>query len=112
MYKCGIDKPGAYKTREGVDARVYALDGAGYRKIHGAIWTKEGWDARQWHEGGIYSLDGESLYDLVPLKLSRDDVMQECCAVYMETQARSGLQSRAVMAVLDHYDQLRAEGRI
>jgi hypothetical protein len=55
-----------YKTRDGRKARIYAVDGRDYTKIHGAVFEDGGWASLTWFENGIFYIDGkEYVLDLV-----------------------------------------------
>jgi hypothetical protein len=61
-------KPGeTYKTRDGREARVYATDGGGNRKIHGA-WMHDDteWFTAEWYADGKHPVLAEM--DLMPPK--------------------------------------------
>ena len=63
-------KPGeTYRTRDGREARVYAVDGGGSHPIHGAIKTDFGWESENWRENGsVYSSEPRGQADLMPPK--------------------------------------------
>jgi len=61
-------KPGeTYKTRDGREARVYAVDGAGIWCIHGAIKEYGEWCSASWFSSGRADSD-TSDGDLMPPK--------------------------------------------
>ncbi len=49
-----LDK--SYRTKNGKEVRLYAIDGHGYWPVHGAISYPDGWYAFQW------SVDGQGAY--------------------------------------------------
>ena len=52
-----IDKK--YRTRDGREVRIYAVDGRGKHPVHGAYLTEDGWKAYDWAADGIaYPPDG------------------------------------------------------
>jgi hypothetical protein len=56
-----------YKTRDGREVRIYAVDGSGSVPVHGAIKNTYGWDPYQWiKDGRSYLKDGPE--DLVEVK--------------------------------------------
>ena len=44
-----------YRTRDGREVRIYAVDGGGNSKVHGAILEGDGWIATTWASTGIKS---------------------------------------------------------
>jgi len=64
-----IDINKQYKTRDGREVKVYAVDGGGSEPVHGAI--KVGinrWDIFKWHADGSYLAKSGSDADLVEVK--------------------------------------------
>lgn len=63
-------KPGeTYKTRDGREARIYAVDGRGDFSIHGAILDKDGWYPAEWTKSGRhYGPEMAGPSDLMPPK--------------------------------------------
>lgn len=58
-----------YKTRDCRDVRIYAIDVAGDKKVHGAILDETGFYQSDWFENGSISRNGkESDFDLVECK--------------------------------------------
>lgn len=48
-----------YRTRDGREVRIYALDGGQEKSIiHGAVKEKGAWNATTWSKGGTYYGDG------------------------------------------------------
>lgn len=57
-----------YKTRCGLKARIYAVDGTqihSYENIHGAVFAMDGWFSKTWCKDGSYGASEEGLYDLI-----------------------------------------------
>ncbi len=55
-----------YETRDGREARVYAVDGGGTHPIHGALNGKIGWTSMIWTAAGKATTVSEpSEYDLL-----------------------------------------------
>ena len=53
MRKVEVGK--SYKTRNGREVRIYAVDGAGDTAIHGAVWSNLGtWRSTSWYADGSY----------------------------------------------------------
>lgn len=48
-----------YKTRSGLKARVYAVDGGGIYPIHGAVLNSMEWEFRSWTREGLNYSDGK-----------------------------------------------------
>jgi hypothetical protein len=63
-----IDKNKTYKTRNGREVRIYAVDGAGSHSVHGAVKdTTEGeWHQSRWSEEGWS--DTSQVWDLIEVK--------------------------------------------
>ncbi len=61
-------KPETLQTRDGREVRIYATDGGGILRIHGAVKSTEGmWIAMQWTLlGGAFVTMAESPHDLIP----------------------------------------------
>ncbi len=56
-----------YKTRDGREVRIYAVDGSGSLPVHGAIKNTYGWEPYQWiKDGRSYLKDGPE--DLIEVK--------------------------------------------
>lgn len=49
-----ISKDKQYRTRDGREVRIYATDGCGFHKIHGAVKHSNGWQQMDWTEDGLY----------------------------------------------------------
>ena len=43
-----------YKTQDGQEVRIYALDGQGHWPVHGAFKDDRGWWSAQWNLKGLY----------------------------------------------------------
>ena len=67
MRKVEVGK--TYKTRNGRQVRIYAVDGAGDEAIHGAVWSKLGtlgtWRSTTWCADGSYLKCGSHDWDIV-----------------------------------------------
>jgi hypothetical protein len=56
-----------YRTRDGREVRIYAVDGSGSVPVHGAIKNTYGWEPYQWiKDGRSYLKDGPE--DLIEVK--------------------------------------------
>ena len=62
-----IDFNKKYRTRDGREVRIYALDGGGNYPVHGAFKSHTGWVVRHWPQDGIQSVFGGS-DDLIEVK--------------------------------------------
>ena len=56
-----------YKTRDGCEARVYAVDAGGQTPVHGAIKRNGVWVVTEWTKEGCWST-GYSINNLVEVK--------------------------------------------
>jgi hypothetical protein len=63
-----IDKNKQYRTRDGREVRIYAVDGLNGCRVHGAIRHPEyGWEHRAWFaDGRMYSYPSDS--DLIEVR--------------------------------------------
>jgi len=55
-----------YKTRDGREVRIYAVDGGGHRPIHGAIREGQEWVACTWLHDGVEGLHCNALIEVKP----------------------------------------------
>ena len=62
-----IDINKTYRTRDGLEVRIYATDGDNNKTIHGAVWS-DGWQFRLWYADGSYNKDIESKMDLIEVR--------------------------------------------
>jgi len=63
-----IDKSKTYRTRDGLEVRIYATDGGGPKKpIHGAVKDKDGWYMLAWSKNGVVSNIDKNL-DLIEVR--------------------------------------------
>lgn len=64
-----IELSKTYKTRDGREVRIYAVDGGGVHPIHGAIKMDGGWSYSLWTASGSVHLDNYvSGSDLIEVK--------------------------------------------
>ena len=64
-----IDINKKYRTRDGREVRIYAMDGGGGYPVHGTIFSKElGWMLATWSVDGCALNDINHLADLVEVK--------------------------------------------
>lgn len=62
-----IDINKKYRTRDGREVRIYAMDGGGVHCVHGAVKNPEGWAMCSWMQGGS-EMFLERSCDLVEVK--------------------------------------------
>ena len=63
-----IDIKKQYRTREGQEVRIYAVDGDEDMPIHGAILTKHGWKVNSWARDGKWCPNMSDKIDLIEVK--------------------------------------------
>ena len=56
--------------------------------------------------------NGHRSLDLLPPKLTRDEAINECISAYIKGWNDGGNNGSAVRECLEHWDKLKAEGRI
>ena len=61
-----IDPSKTYRTRDGREVRIYAVDGGGHRPIHGAVRDGCEWTAYTWLESGEAALHCAGLIEVRP----------------------------------------------
>lgn len=59
-----------YRTRDGREVRIYAVDGGGIFPVHGSILQGEGWTCEMWRDDGGYrtSAAESSKFDLIEVR--------------------------------------------
>lgn len=57
-----------YRTRDGREVRIYAMDGVGPLSIHGSIKTHGSWVMECWYQNGKSLPDYEYSSDLIEVK--------------------------------------------
>jgi len=62
-----IDPKKQYRTSDGRDVRIYAVDGGGDYPVHGAIKNTDGWFLRRWWKSGKW-VNQETVEDLIEVK--------------------------------------------
>lgn len=63
-----IDINKKYRTRDGREVRIYAIDGLDTRSVHGAMYTIGGWISYTWRKDGSYFSDMDYADDLIEVK--------------------------------------------
>lgn len=61
-----IDINKKYRTRDGREVRIYAVDGGEPRPVHGAFKDHDGWVVSHWPQDGIQYFEGP--HNLVEVK--------------------------------------------
>ena len=66
-----IDINKQYRTRDGLEVRIYATDGGGPQPVHGAISGLNFWSTANWSKNGSYTVvyGQEHDNDLIEVKL-------------------------------------------
>jgi hypothetical protein len=57
-----------YRTRDGREVRIYAVDGGGYKEVHGAYRDAIGWVLAYWYDDGKSVRTVDAPYDLIEVK--------------------------------------------
>jgi hypothetical protein len=84
-----------YKTRDGREVRIYAVDGAEMLTVHGAIKLDDaGWELVAWRNDGRIGSWQETDSDLIEVKprIQREvwvNVFEHCCGIH-DTQDKAG----------------------
>ena len=106
-------KPGPARCRnDQIEAEILATD----MNVSGSIairWkhkTGIGWNLAMMNSNGRYSRKSENAMDLLPPKLSRDEVASKCVTAFLQGYDDGGTTGSGVRAVIECYDQLRREG--
>ena len=65
-----IDPSKTYRTRDGREVRIYAVDGGGGMPVHGAILENGEWLTERWSAGGEWAPQdcAASPYDLIEVR--------------------------------------------
>jgi hypothetical protein len=90
-----IDITKKYKTRDGREVRIYAVDGNGLYPVHGAVKYGDGWSSAVWTKDGLHDYeDGLSSLNLVEMKprIQREvwvNVFEHCCGIH-NTKGQAG----------------------
>lgn len=63
-----IDPKRTYRTRDGREVRIYAVDGGGLYSVHEAVLDSGGWINREWAEDGTYCGEPGLAIDLIEVK--------------------------------------------
>ena len=63
-----IDPKKQYRTRDGREVRIYAVDGDDEMPIHGAVLTAHGWKVNSWQRSGKWLDGGNDGADLIEVK--------------------------------------------
>lgn len=63
-----IDPAKKYRTRDGREVRIYAVDGREDEEVHGAFLTKDGWVPCGWSKSGLWCEGGTDNADLIEVR--------------------------------------------
>ncbi len=63
-----IDPDKTYRTRDGREVRIYAVDGSDDFPVHGAFRNKYGWKLESWPASGRWGGDCDDGCDLIEVK--------------------------------------------
>ena len=63
-----IDPKKQYRTRDGREVRIYAVDGDDEFPVHGAFRTKYGWKVEAWSASGRWQNDCDDACDLIEVR--------------------------------------------
>jgi hypothetical protein len=96
-----IDPKKTYRTCDGREVRIYAVDGGGHNPIHGAVRNEWGWTAYAWPESGAAALQFDTLIEVKP-RIKREVWVN----VYPEARGIAAYRSR------EYADECACEGRI
>jgi len=66
-----IDLNKKYRTKDGCEVRIYAIDGTETTSVHGAIKGENGWFITTWRADGISSFPDYDLVEVTP-RIKRD----------------------------------------
>lgn len=63
-----IDPAKKYRTRDGREVRIYAVDGRKDEEVHGAFLRKGEWTPCSWNKRGLWCDGGIDTHDLIEVK--------------------------------------------
>lgn len=63
-----IDPKKQYRTRDGREVRIYAVDGRKDEEVHGAFLRKGEWTPCSWNKRGLWCDGGIDTHDLIEVK--------------------------------------------
>lgn len=104
-----------YRTRDGREVRIYAVDGGGHKPIHGAIREGDGWVAASWLQGGVSALHINSLIEVKP-RIQREVWLnvylevRECLHYETKNRADQGAMPHRIACVKVIIDCEEGEG--
>ena len=97
------------------EAEILATDMGGFLPILIRI-RKKGfgeWDTARIYASGREYVNKDSIADLLPPKLTRDEAIAECVNKYYEPHlSQDGHENAAMVRAITHWEKLKAEGRI
>lgn len=92
-----------YKTRDGREVRIYAVDGGGHRPIHGAIREGQEWVAYTWLHDGVAGLHCNTLIEAKP-RIKRE--------VWLNVYRESDVEFYGVCSKKEDADNYAGDSRI
>jgi hypothetical protein len=105
-----IDIKKTYRTRDGREVRIYAVDGRKGEEVHGAFLTKDGWVPCGWSESGLWcdgGIDNADLIEVKPrikrevwLNIYRDDAVGELWFTKAEANRAAGISRIACVKIV------------
>lgn len=102
-----------YRTRDGCDVRIYAVDGGGRFPVHGAVKLNDGtWRQEEWTPTGSYNgeKDGHSLPNDLDLIEVKPRIQRE---VWLNVHRRyDGVEFYGVCRKKEEADNYAGEDRI
>jgi len=103
-----IDVNKKYRTRNGLEVRIYATDGYGPYFVHGAVLTEEGWFPRCWTEQGELSHArlAHSAHDLIEVR------PRHMRTVWLNVSAHNGAIGYETKELADEWEKLANHRRI
>ena len=66
-----------YRTRDGREVRIYAVDGGGPFPVHGAYKVGGDWYSEQWPKNGSYGGHDHDLFEVLPEVTVRREVFYD-----------------------------------
>lgn len=68
MSEMKVEMGKQYRTRDGLEVRIYAVDGDKEMPVHGAVLTKHGWKVNSWALDGRWCPNMTDARDLVEVR--------------------------------------------
>jgi hypothetical protein len=100
-----IDKSRTYRTRDGREVRIYAMDGAvigAAAPVHGAFKTSYGWECTTWYLDGRWTSAKHSVGDLIPA--DPHGILPRHRELLADMYAQGGYQALGTSIISDAYE--------